>query len=61
VEEWFLREGRNSGVDFEADAAEAMKTCTGGRVGYFKIDLPDGRKMVHLIRDRTPFNLQFGR
>ena len=61
VEEWFLREGRNSGVNFEADAAEAMKCCAGGRVGYFKIDLPDGRRMVHLIGDRAPFNLQFGR
>lgn len=61
VEDWFIREGRNSGVDFEADAEGAMKFCAGGRGGYFKVDLPDRRKMVHLIRDRTPFNLQFGR
>ncbi|KAF5357955.1 hypothetical protein D9756_001453 [Leucocoprinus leucothites] len=61
VESTFILEGRNSGIDFEADPEEAMNLCASGRGGYFKVDLPDGRKMVHLIRDHAPFNLQFGR
>ncbi|KXN86945.1 Zinc finger CCCH domain-containing protein 59, partial [Leucoagaricus sp. SymC.cos] len=61
VENAFAREGRNQGIDFEADPEEAMNLCAGGRGSYFKVELPDGRKMVHLIRDHAPFNLQFGR
>jgi hypothetical protein len=61
VESAFIREGRSSGVNFEVDPEEAMNLCAGGRGAYFKVDLPDGRKMVHLIRDHGPFNLQFGR
>ncbi|KAF9454609.1 hypothetical protein P691DRAFT_786180 [Macrolepiota fuliginosa MF-IS2] len=61
VEDAFIREGRTSGIDFEADADEAMNICAGGRGNYFKVELPDGRKMVHLIRGHVPFNLQFGR
>ncbi|KAF8322867.1 CwfJ C-terminus 1-domain-containing protein-like protein [Cantharellus anzutake] len=30
-------------------------------VGYFRVDLPDGRKMVHILRPGVMFNLQFGR
>lgn len=61
VEDEFIREGRAVGIDFERDAEEAMNLCAGGKGGYFKVELPDGRKMVHLIREHVPFNLQFGR
>ncbi|KAJ3569956.1 hypothetical protein NP233_g4719 [Leucocoprinus birnbaumii] len=61
VESTFILEGRNSGIDFEADPEEAMNICAGGRGGYVKVELPDGKRMVHLIRDHAPFNLQFGR
>lgn len=57
----FEREGRSMGIDFEADPEQAMSFCADGRGGYFRVELPDGSKMVHLIRDHTPFNLQFGR
>lgn len=61
AESAFIREGRAVGIDFEEDADEAMKFCAGGRGSYFKVELPDGRKLVHLMREHAPFNLQFGR
>ncbi|KIY45236.1 nuclear protein [Fistulina hepatica ATCC 64428] len=61
VEEAFIKEGRMVGVDFEADADAALESCAGGMGGYFRVDLPDGRKMVHLLKDHVPFSIQFGR
>lgn len=61
VEEAFLAEGRATGVDFEADADAALVSCANGKGSYFKVEIPDGKKLVHLIRDHGPFNIQFGR
>lgn len=61
VENVFNEEGRAHNIVFEEDPDEALRACAGGRGGYFRIDLPDGRKMVHLIREYGPLNLQFGR
>ncbi|KIM49369.1 hypothetical protein M413DRAFT_106214 [Hebeloma cylindrosporum] len=61
VEETFLQEGRLLGVDFEEDADSALESCSNGRGSYFKVELPDGRKMVHLLKDSIPFSIQFGR
>lgn len=61
VEETFLREGRSLGVDFEEDPDSALESCLNGRGSYFKVELPDGRKMVHLLKDSIPFSIQFGR
>lgn len=61
VEETFLREGRLLGVDFEEDPDSALESCSNGRGSYFKVELPDGRKMVHLLKDSIPFSIQFGR
>ncbi|KAL1947972.1 hypothetical protein VTO73DRAFT_13696 [Trametes versicolor] len=61
VEDAFREEGRALGVEWEEDADEALRACAGGRGSYFRVDLPDGRKMVHLIRERGPFSIQFGR
>ncbi|KAF9052819.1 nuclear protein [Panaeolus papilionaceus] len=61
VEEAFLAEGRATGVDFEADADAALVSCANGKGNYFKVEIPDGKKLVHLIRDHGPFNIQFGR
>jgi len=61
VEEFFLSEARAHGIEFEADPDEALRQCSGGRGSYFRVDLPDGRKMVHLLRDGVPFSVQFGR
>jgi hypothetical protein len=61
VEEAFVQEGRMQGIDFEPDAEAALASCANGRGGYFKVDLPDGKVMVHLMKDNVPFGLQFGR
>lgn len=61
VEAAFLNEGRQAGIEFEQDPEEALRSCAGGRGSYFRVDLPDGRKMVHLFRDGVPFSIQFGR
>ncbi|KAF8911042.1 CwfJ C-terminus 1-domain-containing protein-like protein [Gymnopilus junonius] len=61
VEEAFIREGQALGVDFEEDPEAAIASYANGKGSYFKIDLPDGRKMVHLIKDQVPFSVQFGR
>lgn len=61
VEETFINEGRPLGIDFEDDPEAALGSCANGRGSYFKVDLPDGRKMVHLLKDGIPFNIQFGR
>ncbi|KAH7921377.1 nuclear protein [Leucogyrophana mollusca] len=61
VEDAFLKEGRTQGIDFESDADGALEACAGGARSYFRVDLPDGRKLVHLMKDHVPFSIQFGR
>ncbi|TFK42465.1 CwfJ C-terminus 1-domain-containing protein-like protein, partial [Crucibulum laeve] len=61
VKETFIKEGRALGIDFEEDPDAAMDSCVGGRGSYFKVELPDGHKMVHLMKDHVPFSIQFGR
>jgi len=29
--------------------------------GYFRVELPSGRRLVHRMRSGLPFNVQFGR
>ncbi|KAI6036431.1 CwfJ C-terminus 1-domain-containing protein-like protein [Pisolithus microcarpus] len=48
-------------ISFEADTDGALEECRGGRHSYFRVDLPDGGKMVHLMRPHAPFSIQFGR
>jgi len=61
VEPAFINEGRLLRIDFEEDPDAALQMCNGGRQSYFRVDLPDGRKMVHLMKDNVPFSIQFGR
>ncbi|KAF6764024.1 nuclear protein [Ephemerocybe angulata] len=61
VEETFIKEGTQMGIDFESDPDAALEACQGGRGSYFRVDLPDGRKMVHVMKDHIPFSIQFGR
>lgn len=61
VEAAFLKEGRVLGIDFESDADGALQACAGGTRSYFRVDLPDGRKLIHLMKDDVPFSVQFGR
>ena len=55
----FTSEGNRLGIDFEFQDAD-VPTVSGDR-GYFKVDLPDGRRMVHWLKDGVPFGIQFGR
>lgn len=61
VEQAFINQGKQYGIEFESDANGALEACADGKRGYFRVDLPDGKKMVYLMKDSTPFNLQFGR
>lgn len=61
VEDAFIKEGRPLGIEFEADPEAALDSCADGRGGYFKVELPDGRRMVHLLNSNVPFPIQFGR
>ncbi|KAJ3808664.1 CwfJ C-terminus 1-domain-containing protein-like protein [Lentinula aff. lateritia] len=60
VEEAFVSQARSQGIVFEQDAEDALRLGAGG-AGYFKVELPDGKKMVHLINPGVPFGIQFGR
>ncbi|CAE6412247.1 unnamed protein product [Rhizoctonia solani] len=59
VEEIFHNNGQREGIKWEQDAEAALEGAKRGGGNYFRIDLPDGRKMISFIRG--PFNLQFGR
>ena len=61
VEDAFVSIGSSRGVTFEADADAALASCANGRGGYFSVELPDGRQLVHLIQFGAPFNIRFGR
>ncbi|KAF7440558.1 hypothetical protein PC9H_000904 [Pleurotus ostreatus] len=61
VKTTFLEQGRMQGIDFEEDPVAAMESCQNGRGSYFKVELPDGGTMVHLLKDHVPFSIQFGR
>jgi len=60
VEEAFKVYGGQQ-VDWEDDPVKVLGEAVGGRMGYFRVDLPDGRKMVHVLKPGKMFNLQFGR
>lgn len=60
----FIKEGQRQGIQFEEDVDAAMAqvhTGGGGESGYFRVDLPDGGQMIHLMKAGTPFSVQFGR
>jgi hypothetical protein len=62
VEEAFLEEGQMTGIDFEDDPTAAIESgATALGRGYFQVELPDGKKMVHLMKEGVPFSIQFGR
>ncbi|KAK4686926.1 CWF19-like protein 1, partial [Tremellales sp. Uapishka_1] len=58
VYEAFEKAGAASGLDWEAEPERALaRVGSGGN--YFKVECPDGRKLVHLLKGN--FDLQFGR
>lgn len=46
---------------WEKDPVEALSEAAANATNYFRVDLPDGKKMVHVMKQGRPFNLQFGR
>jgi diadenosine tetraphosphate (Ap4A) HIT family hydrolase len=61
VEDAFRREGEMEGVDWQEDPEAALSDGGDRRHNYFRVELPDGKTMVHLLRPGKQFNLQFGR
>ncbi|KAI0347740.1 hypothetical protein BDW22DRAFT_15436 [Trametopsis cervina] len=59
IADTFTKEGSRLGIEFEYEEGDT-RTPPGDR-GYFKVDLPDGRRMVHWLKDGVPFGVQFGR
>ncbi|KDQ10585.1 hypothetical protein BOTBODRAFT_178064 [Botryobasidium botryosum FD-172 SS1] len=59
VEGAFRESGAREGIDWEPEPETALDM--GRHQNYFRVDLPDGRKMMHLLKQGQPFNLQFGR
>ncbi|KAG8711226.1 hypothetical protein FRC08_016174 [Ceratobasidium sp. 394] len=59
VEDAFRARAEMEGIRWESDPEAALEGAKRGGGNYFRVDLPDGRKMISLIRG--PFNLQFGR
>jgi hypothetical protein len=59
VESAFRDEGRLHGIEFDAEDASAPSND--GGEGYFRVELPSGRRLVHQMRQGLPFSVQFGR
>jgi len=62
AEAHFRAEGDKNGVRFLTDdeAAGLLARAPGGTESYFRVDLPGGKVLLHVIEGRG-FNLQFGR
>ena len=59
VESAFRDEGRLHGIEFDSDDADAPSDD--GGEGYFRVELPNGKRLVHQMRRGLPFSVQFGR
>jgi hypothetical protein len=59
VESAFRDEGRLHGIEFDAEDVGALSDD--GGEGYFRVELPSGRRIVHQMRRGLPFSVQFGR
>ncbi len=59
VESAFRDEGRLHGIEFDVEDVGAPSDES--REGYFRVELPSGRRLVHRIRRDLPFSVQFGR
>jgi hypothetical protein len=59
VESAFRDEGKPQGIDFDVEEAGAPSNEDGE--GYFRVELPSGRRLVHRMRRGSAFSVQFGR
>jgi len=60
VESAFRHQAEQLRVTFEPDS-DADPTVRDIKENYFLVELPSGKKMLHLIKDFAPFPLQIGR
>lgn len=60
AEAHFRSEGEKAGITFAEDSVVALKEAASSG-DYFRVGLPDGGELVHIIKPNTRFNLQFGR
>lgn len=58
VADSFRIAGERQGLDWEADPERALARV-GATGNYFKVECPDGTRLVHLLKGN--FDLQFGR
>ncbi|KAI0302241.1 CwfJ C-terminus 2-domain-containing protein-like protein [Russula brevipes] len=56
----FLDEGKLQGIEFDVEEEAGARSSDHGG-GYFRVELPNGRKLVHRMRSGVPFSVQFGR
>lgn len=56
VEEAFKEESK---ISWENDPEDALTNAQRDKSSYFRVDLPNGKKMIHIIQGY--FDLQFGR
>jgi len=56
----FHDEGSKEGYSFEEDGDDVLRSQN-ITDNYFRVELPDGRVLVHILSAGKPFNLQFGR
>lgn len=59
VEAAFRSHGERVGIMFEENADTALESAQ--HQNYFRVELPSGKKLVHLMKLGVPFDLQFGR
>ncbi|KAG0149016.1 hypothetical protein CROQUDRAFT_59804 [Cronartium quercuum f. sp. fusiforme G11] len=60
VESAFRAEGAKLGIEF-VETEDDLREKAGEGMSYFKLGLPDGKSLIHLIKPDSRFNLQFGR
>ncbi|KAI7947368.1 hypothetical protein MJO28_009276 [Puccinia striiformis f. sp. tritici] len=62
VEKTFIEHGHSLGIDLVDEIAlKDMKDQVKDAISYFRVGLPDGKNLVHLMKPDEKFNLQFGR
>nr|ODO02602.1 nuclear protein [Cryptococcus depauperatus CBS 7855] len=59
VESSFRNGGAQQGIDWEPEPERALARA-GSSGNYFKVECPDGTKLVHMLKGHS-FDLQFGR
>ncbi|POW14830.1 hypothetical protein PSTT_02650 [Puccinia striiformis] len=62
VEKTFIEHGHSLGIDLVDEIAlKDMKDQVKDAISYFRVGLPNGKNLVHLMKPDEKFNLQFGR